>query len=299
MYLTFKPFSNTTFKFSNAGLSYSTNNGETWTELPANTSTPTINANQTIMWKGELISDTANGIGTFSSSDNKSFDAYGNIMSLLYGDSFIGKKDLIGKPSVFKALFENSQISYANNLILPALTLSANCYDSMFKNSSVSYIPELPATTLTDSCYAYMFSGCEDLYTPQEILPAEILAEGCYTYMFSGCINLEQAPKLPATTLAVNCYYGMFEYCSDELNTAPILPALTLVSGCYERMFTGCGHLKYIKAMFITTPSTSYTNDWVSDVYITGTFVKNSAAQWNVAGVNGIPSGWTIETANE
>ena len=30
----------------------------------------------------------------------------------------------------------------------------------------------------------------------------------------------------------------------------------------------------------------------------TGTFVKNSAATWNVTGVNGIPSGWTITTAS-
>ena len=29
-----------------------------------------------------------------------------------------------------------------------------------------------------------------------------------------------------------------------------------------------------------------------------GTFVKNSAATWNVTGVNGIPSGWTITTAS-
>ena len=30
----------------------------------------------------------------------------------------------------------------------------------------------------------------------------------------------------------------------------------------------------------------------------TGIFVKNSAAQWNVSGANGIPEGWTVETAS-
>jgi len=34
----------------------------------------------------------------------------------------------------------------------------------------------------------------------------------------------------------------------------------------------------------------------VSGVAATGTFVKNSSATWNVTGVNGVPSGWTIET---
>jgi hypothetical protein len=64
-------------------------------------------------------------------------------------------------------------------------------------------------------------------------------------------------------------------------------------------MFNRCSNLNYIKAMFTTIPSTSYTNDWVKDVSATGTFVKNSAAEWEVTGVNSIPSGWTIETASE
>jgi hypothetical protein len=49
--------------------------------------------------------------------------------------------------------------------------------------------------------------------------------------------------------------------------------------------------------MFITAPSNSYTSNWVSGVSSTGTFVKNAAATWDVTGVNGIPSGWTVETA--
>ena len=88
----------------------------------------------------------------------------------------------------------------------------------------------------------------------------------------------------------------MFRGCTG-LTTAPELPAETLESGCYEYMFYGCTSLNYIKAMYTTTPSTSYTRSWVSDVAATGTFVKNSAAEWDVTGVNGVPSGWTVETA--
>lgn len=64
-------------------------------------------------------------------------------------------------------------------------------------------------------------------------------------------------------------------------------------------MFINCSNLNYIKAMFTTTPTTSYTAQWVSGVAATGTFVKNSAATWNVTGVNGIPDGWTVQTASE
>lgn len=102
---------------------------------------------------------------------------------------------------------------------------------------------------------------------------------------------------LPATTLAVYCYSGMFKGCTG-LTSAPELPATTLASNCYNGMFNGCTNLAYIKAMFTTTPGGSYTNDWVKNVKGTGTFVKNSAATWNVTGNSGVPTGWTVETAS-
>ena len=48
--------------------------------------------------------------------------------------------------------------------------------------------------------------------------------------------------------------------------------------------------------MFTTTPSTTYTNNWVNGVASSGTFVKNKDATWNVTGINGIPTGWTVVT---
>jgi hypothetical protein len=72
-----------------------------------------------------------------------------------------------------------------------------------------------------------------------------------------------------------------------------------LVSECYLFMFEGSTNLNYIKAMFTTKPGSGYTSYWVDGVSSSGTFVKNSAATWNVRGRNGIPSGWTIETAIE
>lgn len=51
--------------------------------------------------------------------------------------------------------------------------------------------------------------------------------------------------------------------------------------------------------MFVTNPSSLYTNSWVSGVSSSGTFVKNSEAPWNVTGVNGIPNGWTVQTASK
>ena len=114
--------------------------------------------------------------------------------------------------------------------------------------------------------------------------------------MFNGCTSLTTAPELPATTLADNCYFHMFYGCTS-LTKAPELPATTLADYCYLEMFYDCTNLNYIKAMFTTTPSTTYTANWAYGVASSGTFVKNAAAQWDVTGVNGIPTGWTVETA--
>jgi hypothetical protein len=115
--------------------------------------------------------------------------------------------------------------------------------------------------------------------------------------MFYGCTSLTTAPQLPATTLASSCYQGMFSGCIS-LTEAPELPATTLASECYDGMFRNCSSLNYIKAMFTTIPGTTYTKNWVSGVAASGTFVKNSAATWDVSGADGIPYGWTVQTAS-
>jgi hypothetical protein len=181
---------------------------------------------------------------------------------------------------------------------LPATTLANSCYQQMFQGcTSLTTAPELPATTLAYGCYVSMFGGCTSL-TTTHVLPATILAESCYSQMFYGCSSLTIAPELPATTLANGCYSNMFGYCTS-LTTAPELPATTLANSCYNYMFYNCTNLNYIKALFTTTPSTSYTGSWVSSVASTGTFVKNSSATWDVTGPNGIPFYWTVETATE
>ena len=269
-YLTFVAKESGTFTFtpSNSNIiSHSTDNGDTWTEG----NSVAVNSGDKVMWKGTMTPVDFSGIGTFSSTAE--FDVQGNAMSLLFGDNYKGQTDLTGKNFAFYNLFNNNtKVTNAENLSLPATTLTNNCYNGMFYNcSSLTTAPELPATTLEGS--------------------------DCYGYMFYQCTSLETAPELPATTLASYCYQNMFKGCTS-LTTAPELPATTLETYCYGSMFNGCSNLNYIKAMFTTTPSTSYTGSWVNNVAATGTFVKNSAATWNVTGANGIPEGWTVQTAS-
>ena len=180
---------------------------------------------------------------------------------------------------------------------LPATKLNFACYSAMFMGcTSLATAPTLPATALSDYCYSGMFSGCRNLTTAPK-LPATILVEGCYTSMFQGCTSLTTAPELPATTLAEQCYLGMFQGCSS-LTTAPELPATILAEGCYASMFQGCTKLNYIKCLATNLSATDCTSDWVDGVASSGTFVKNASMKYWTTGVNGIPSGWTVEGGN-
>lgn len=288
-----------------------------------------------VMWKGiatqtgYYYEDYDDYIGSFFSSDCE-FDVKGNVMSLLYGDDF-KDETTIEEDGTFCRLFydydheKTCSVVNAKDLSLPATTLVEGCYRDMFLNcTSLTTAPELPATILANGCYDHMFGGCTNLTTAPSILPATTLANYCYNGMFSGCISLVNAPELPATTLADYCYSAMFDDCTSLVNApsvlpattlaeecyaamflgctsltiAPVLPATTLVEDCYTYMFKGCTSLNYIKAMFTTTPSSTYTSNWVENVASTGTFVKNSAASWTTTGINGIPTGWTVQTAS-
>lgn len=298
-----------------SSMSYSVDNGETWVMTNNVNSqyipiTVNVNTGDKVLWKGVgtqtgyYDTRTDNWSGSFFTSTAR-FDVCGNIMSLLFGNDFMNDKTTLDKEYQFAVLFsptvvetsERPLVVNAKNLILPATTLYSFCYYDMFAGcTSLKTAPELPATTLANNCYETMFFGCTSLTAAPE-LPAMTLAQSCYSHMFTHCTSLTTAPKLPATNLVSGCYDQMFTYCTS-LTTAPELPATTLVNSCYNGMFTHCSSLNYIKAMCTTAPASRYTYGWVYDVAASGTFVKNSAASWDVTGNDGVPSGWTVQTAS-
>ena len=321
-YLSFKFVTDGTVKWQNVkgDIEYSKNGGSTWTAF--NGATVSATTGDEIWFKGSLTGGCGADTETSSSKFYTSgyFFASGNIQSLcgFYNTLQVYHFSYLFSKCSFLNIDEN------NKLLLPATTLADSCYESMFKGcaslttapklpaatlanrcyyymfqgcASLTTAPELPAATLANSCYSYMFQGCASLTTAPE-LPATTLADSCYSFMFGDCASLTTAPELPAATLANRCYYYMFQGCAS-LTTAPELPATTLATYCYSYMFQDCASLNYIKAMFTTTPSTSYMSNWVNGVASSGTFVKNSAATWtSECGVSTYPCKWAVETAS-
>ena len=198
-------------------ISVSVDDGATWeeyesTSVNGGTTIATLNAGEKLLVKGMNSKYwERNGVQivhSYFEMDNVNVE--GNIMSLVYGDNFVGQTTLT-EQMVFDGLFAGCGIVNAKNLVLPSTTLTDCCYQTMFANcENLVTAPQLPATTLAVRCYNGMFDGCTSLTTAPD-LPATTLAQGCYEYMFVNCISLSKEAKLPNTYTPSNKLSG--DYC--------------------------------------------------------------------------------------
>jgi len=245
-------------------VSYSINNGNTWQEMK---NTVSLNAGDKIMFKHSGVHNEAS-TGTFFFSDMYNsydpipgkFNVEGNVMSLIYGDNFIGQTSFPEGQDweyIFYSLFSSeSNLISAANLILPALILPDACYFGMFTScTSLTTAPELPATTLSHGCYNNMFTACPSLTNIFE-LPAKILEENCYAYMFGDCSSLTY----------IKC---LAKYFKDE--------AGNIVS--------------------LDNVGNNATRSWLDGANVSGVFIKDKNINSWPTGDDGIPSGWTVQDA--
>ena len=152
-------------------LEYSTD-GLTWTTATMNSDTTantfTCPANGKLYLRGVNNQWCNNSSSYYSNTITCSgqHNVGGNIMSLLYGSEFVGKTTFpTTNTYVLCYLFyNNTNLVNAQDLILPATTLTQNCYQEMFSGcTSLTTAPELPATTLASGCYSSMFYNCSKL----------------------------------------------------------------------------------------------------------------------------------------
>lgn len=210
-YLTFRVKSGGTISWSSIGsetpkaIQYSINNGS-WSYLVPSiagaSDSITVSEGDVIRIKGSNASYATSNVNYMGFSGGTAvFDVEGNIMSLVYGDNFVGNTALTGTYN-FCSMFKQTNVISAENLILPATTLTPYCYRALFANSpSVEVAPALPATTLADGCYRYIFQDCSITTAPDLLAP--ILVYDCYEGMFDDCHNLNYI-KCLATNISAS-----------------------------------------------------------------------------------------------
>lgn len=163
----------------------STDLGQTWTEVTAAAAEDDVpGATLAELDEGDkvLIRGKNEAYGYFNEGkggaiENCNFFAdkpcyvYGNIMSLVGGDDFASLREVNEYAFAYFFSDYDNGLNHSwvlskegEELLLPATTLAARCYDTMFKGcSSLTTAPELPATTLVNFCYTAMFNDCTNL----------------------------------------------------------------------------------------------------------------------------------------
>lgn len=259
------------------------------------------------------------------------------LAGLCYGHMFIGCSSLVIAPSMVVNTFAASACSgmFANCVAL--YDASNEVFNSPSSNNalrctytgciSLKYAPTINAgnlgissmqstfyncSALTDVGYIVVsgsvgasgllttFFACNSLVNVPSITVTDTTGGKACSGTFKSCVNIVNASSVVIKNMTgTYACYEMFRGCT-KLKTGATLNALTISSYSYQNLYYGCSVLEYIKAMFTTTPSDTYTKNWVYGVPTgsTGTFVKNSAAEWaNTFGVSAIPNGWTVQTA--
>lgn len=210
-YLTFRVLSDGTIMWNSIGsgqaktIQYSLNDGAWQTIVASSATTISVETGDVVRFRGTNASyakDKSNYSGF--EGGTASFDIEGNIMSLVYGSNFVGETALTGTYN-FCSIFKLSNCVSAENLVMPAITLTNYCYRAMFsKCTSLVAAPALPATTLSKGCYWYMFEECAITNAPD--LLAETLVAECYGYMFTGCRSLNSVKCMAITGFTTtNC----------------------------------------------------------------------------------------------
>ena len=224
-YLTFKITSpgkivwySSNANFTGVVINYSLDSGSTWTSLASAVNTQNgfdVDTGDVVMFKGNnnyyarpISAVSGSSYYNHFTNTTAGFIAEGNIMSLIYGDNFVGNDSLPASTTHnFGGLFNGcTGMSNADNVILPAMTLTPFCYRNLFSGCRLKTSPKLPATTLAQGCYCNMFIGCNTLEIAPD-LPAPVLAKQSYEgmlYMQSGN-TLRYIKCLAANKSATRC----------------------------------------------------------------------------------------------
>ena len=147
----YKPGSQDSYRFSRA-----TYTGATTTREGVSISVP---AGSSLLVRSLTAATWASGIGKYNKFKITSgkFTLDGDVTAL------VGWKQT--DKTIFCSLFKGcTGLAECTPGVLPATTLAAMCYTSMFYGcTSLTTAPVLPATTLVPMCYSVMFYGCTSL----------------------------------------------------------------------------------------------------------------------------------------
>ena len=170
-----------------------------WTTVNNKPQSWTLNTGDKVYLRSNSTFWGRDNTETFTFSSTKNYNVSGNMLSLMYGDDFVGQTVLketrnygaSGSPwrSGWGGMFRNStQLISCENLIIPTINTGTN-------------------NTLSEGPCQLMFCGCSRM-TKSPLLLDSILTKQCYNGMFLECSNLNQVVCLATNISANGCTSG-------------------------------------------------------------------------------------------
>lgn len=253
------------------------NNGKDWSRV-------TINAWITIPLGGKTYF-RANGTrwtdarsnGYYNIIGSNPFNIGGNLLSMLYGDSFTGEETTLpsGSTLTFANLFYGSgYLKSGTDLRIPITAINEKCFYRTFYNcTKLTKLPiNLFKTIKTYGVNAFeeCFKSCTSFNTALNFAANGTIPAYCMKNTFNGCTSLTRTGELPGGTLSTQSFY---------------------------QTFYNCNKLVYIDAHKIYSISaSSCTTYWVSGVGSGGqmlVYYRGASYVGWTTGTSGIPSGWS------
>lgn len=196
------------------------------------------------------------------STNLKPFNLEGNIMSLIYGNSFVGQKSLI----------DIQEISYPNYIAevqydklnqddpkdapykYPLLKIVRNKFNpNTYTTADFDTLDEFTFTSVDElGVTRQIFVKRNDMYIKKSNVFTQLTNKNKYNFQydvnaFRGFASNQlvidaQNLILPAEDLGLRCYQDMFKNCK-RLLSMPKMSAANIIDLCYAGMFEGCENL--------------------------------------------------------
>lgn len=271
---------------------YSKNGGE-WTSVSsANAEQIQVDNGDEIRWKGNNSAYTTTTDHPCQFSGSSTFNLYGNINSLLSGDTFTETGDLA--QYAFRKFFSGSRVVDASNLYLNFNTVNIRSLSQLMSycNDLIASPSSISAQTVNEYGIGAVCYMCKNLISGTSLYAGTTSGRSNYAQFYEGDTALTYVKEIVTNEATNNCFDQAFYGCTS-LKRAPDLLINTLKTSSFNKMFYNCSNLEYIKCL-ATNPSAAFSGNWVYGVKETGTFVKLSGVTWTI-GVNGIPTGWVVQ----
>lgn len=238
-----------------------------------------VNNGDKVYLKG-IATRTHNGNGGIYIQLDYSYNLSGNILSLLYGDSFENYNNVdfsvASRANLFRGLFDNTKVIDASELLIPITGVYSYAFSSMFSGCSSMILPpkKIPVAKVNQYALQYMFDGCTSMTTMPDLSsianPTFRPTIGGFRYMFRNCSSMKYFTEIPYVfggRSGENGSYSYMFYGCTSLEASPIKEIrgadnnVSTFGGTaqFERCFYGCTKLKTAPNMpVLTIKNTSY-----------------------------------------